>query len=354
MTSQRLPIDNGEGHSHRLVDNNASDGESITLAIAALTCGIARKGVMMNVASDVLQQTARFESYGHDFVCLTEPDRFLVPILLSKEVENCGSEGYDEQVPEPNKQHWKINASSGPSLNKLPPKPQISSKAEEALQQKWTGGIGHFLLVIVERTGRHVRLTFLNSLPEYVPRQDVVRRIARNIIRYSGWMGALWPRFEGEDWPTIAPQRGNKCGLHVVLNAWAYLLSLKLRPTTKARILEVYKQARETISLALQGKISATEIGRWLLDNYFVESRTTVISATSSKLHKSLQAHTVRMNEKMFDDYVAAMHAMEKYSGAGTIAAPTSEQLGMDDENNEMYIDDGTDSDFSMEDVDDS
>lgn len=62
-TPQSLPIDDGDGHSHRLVDKEASDGDSISLAIAALTCGIARQGVMMNVASDTLQQWARFETY---------------------------------------------------------------------------------------------------------------------------------------------------------------------------------------------------------------------------------------------------------------------------------------------------
>ncbi len=356
-TSQRLPIDDGDGHSHRLVDNNASDGESITLAIAALTCGIARKGVMMNVASDVLQQTARFESYGHDFVCLTEPDRFLVPILLSKEIENCGSEDYDEQVPEPNKQHWKVNASSGPSLNKLPPKSQISSKAEEALQQKWTGGIGHFLLVIAERTGQDVRLTFLNSLPEYVPRRDIVRRIARNIIRYSGWMGGLWPQFVGEDWPAVAPQSGNTCGLHVVLNAWAYILSFNLRPTEESRSHQFYKEAREIINLALQGRMSVTNIEAWLRGKNFVvseEARGTLVHDTDSELHRILQAHTVRMNQRIFDDFLETVHVDEKqHSYAANMVATSDKQPNTQDEHDGTYLDDVEDSDLSMEDVDD-
>lgn len=71
-------LDNGDRHSHRLVDNDALDGESISLATAALTCGIAQESVMANVASDTLQQSAHFENNGHHCVCLTVPDRFLI------------------------------------------------------------------------------------------------------------------------------------------------------------------------------------------------------------------------------------------------------------------------------------
>ena len=53
-TPQSLAIDDGDRASHRLVDKDASDGVSISLAIAALTCGIARQEVMMNVASNTL------------------------------------------------------------------------------------------------------------------------------------------------------------------------------------------------------------------------------------------------------------------------------------------------------------
>lgn len=154
--SRTLPTDKGEGLSHRLVDNNASDGDSISLAIAALTCGIAQQGFMMNVASDILQQRARFEDYNRDSTCLTEPDRFLIPVSLSKKVGNCGSEDYDEQVPEPtvspiqsersDKQHWRINTFSGSNASEMPPKPQGSSKVEEALQQKWVGELAIFCL----------------------------------------------------------------------------------------------------------------------------------------------------------------------------------------------------------------
>ena len=85
-----LPIDDGDGDSHRLIDKNISEGESVSLAIAPLICDVAQKGVIMNVASELLQQWSRFESYNHDSIYLTEPDRFVVPIVFLKRSKFAG------------------------------------------------------------------------------------------------------------------------------------------------------------------------------------------------------------------------------------------------------------------------
>lgn len=154
----------------------------------------------------------------------------------------------------------------------------LPSKAEEDLQEKRTGGIS---------PGQDVRLTSLHSLPEYVPQRDIVR-IARNITRYSGWMGGLWPQFVGEDWPAVAPQCGHTCGLHVVLNDWAYILSLKLRPPKKLLSRQFCKEARKIINLALQGETSATYIEAWLRGKNLValkEARMALVDNTDSELH---------------------------------------------------------------------
>lgn len=338
------------------MDDDASDGDSISLAIAALTCGIAQQGVMFSVASDNLQQIARLDP-SHQFVCLTKPNRFLVALTLSGGVGDCGSEEYLDDVPEPEQRDTQRNAVSDAKLERLPSKPQASFEAQKALQKNWTAGIGHFMLVIAERTGRDVRLTFQNSLPAYVPRQGVVRRIARNIIRYSGWMGGLWPRFQGEDWPPVAPQRDNACGLHVVLNAWTYILSLKPQPTKTLRSPQFYKETREIINLALQGRMSATNIEAWLRAKDFVtseEARMALVDDTDSELHKILKAHTVRMNETIFNDFLETAHAEETHSYAANTAAALDEQPGTQGEHDEINVDDGTYSDFSMDDVDDS
>ena len=149
------------------MDDDASDGSSISLAIAALTCGIAQQGVMFNVASDNLQQMARLDP-SHQLVCLTKPNRFLVALTLSRGVGDCGTEELLDDEPEPEQWDTQRNAVSDVNLERLPSKPQVFFEAQKALQKNRTAGIGHFLLVIAERTGHNVRLTFQNSLPSYV------------------------------------------------------------------------------------------------------------------------------------------------------------------------------------------
>ena len=158
-------------------------------------------------------------------------------------------------------------------------------------------------------------------------------------------MGALWPRFKREDWPLIASQCGNTGGLHVVLNAWASILSSKPRPTEKPRCLEFYEEVGEIINLALQGKISASYIEASLLDQSFVDSgaaRVALVNTTDSELHTILQAHTVRMNERIFNDFLETVHAQKTHSRAGNIAAASDELPGTADEHGEMDVDDGT------------
>ena len=141
-------------------------------------------------------------------------------------------------------------------------------------------------------------------------------------------MGGRWPKFEGEQWPTVAHQSDITCGLHVVLNAWTYILSLKPKPTKVSRSPQFYKETREIINLALQGRMSATNIEAWLRGKDFVtseEARMALVDDTDSELHQILKAHTVRMNERIFDEFLENAHAEETYSGAGTIAAPSSE-----------------------------
>ncbi|KAL2055168.1 hypothetical protein ABVK25_004506 [Lepraria finkii] len=122
---------------------------------------------------------ARFEP-SHGSVCFTEPDRFLIPILFSGEVRGCGSEAYNESILEPEvinlgleereeqlKKANTINEVNAKPLHNYPE--QISAESEEALQHKWVDGVSRFLLIIDERSGKHVGVhSFAKSqgLPE--------------------------------------------------------------------------------------------------------------------------------------------------------------------------------------------
>ena len=92
---------------------------------------------MFNVAPDIYQLMARFEP-SHSSVCLTETDRFLIPIVLFSEVGNCGSEVYSEDIPEPEvinldleereEQRKKANAINEANAKPLPNYPEQISR----------------------------------------------------------------------------------------------------------------------------------------------------------------------------------------------------------------------------------
>lgn len=95
---------------------------------------------------------------------------------------------------------------------------------------------------------------------------------------------------------------------------WAYILSLKIKAYQNPRNSHFYHEALKLINLTLQGKTSAREMEAWLLNNIFArvdsaKARVAEVNA-NSELHNNLQAHTMRMDEAVFND-LEAMHAVE-------------------------------------------
>lgn len=72
-------------------------------------------------------------------------------------------------------------------------------------------------------------------------------------------------------------------------------------------------------------------------------------NTTDSELHAILQAHTVRMNERIFSDFLDNVHAEETHSHGGNVAAASDNQTGTEDEHDEMDVD-GTEAEIFMED----
>lgn len=77
-----------------------------------------------------------------------------------------------------------------------------SNKSGKVGPENWVGGIGHFMLVVAERLdNNNVRLLFMDSLPDYIPK-GIICRTARNIVCYSDWMTDD-PSFVSEDWLSV-------------------------------------------------------------------------------------------------------------------------------------------------------
>ena len=174
--------------------------------------------------------------------------------------------------------------------------------------------IDHILLAIAERvdeTGA-VRLKFLDSRPNF-EELDIIRRAARNIARDSGWLDDTWPDFVAEEWATVPAQRGNRCGEHTVLNAWAYMLNI---PVVKEKRLNhyFYKQVRELINCALRGQLDSATIRAFM--QYYEYTEPHVFDAVrqfeerTSETYQGLRRmQSVAMNEEFLNEIVARMQA---------------------------------------------
>lgn len=175
---------------------------------------------------------------------------FLMPLAFHSQMRELEPEELDS-IPSQGPAKRRKMAPRTPNLDNWLKK---SNKSDKVGQENWIGGIGHFMLAVAERLdNNNVKLLFMDSLPDYIPK-GIIRRTARNIVRYSGWMTDE-PSFVSEDWLSVIRQQGeNTCGLHTIFNAWAYALKSELKETAELTT-EFYDQARRFINLCLMGSV---------------------------------------------------------------------------------------------------
>lgn len=173
----------------------------------------------------------------------------------------------------------------------------FSSKDPEALENPrrdspGSPDVGHLLLCVAELVNDEpmtVRFEILDSSPGTVP-IEVIFAKAKEIVEHSGWLdtGGPKPRIVYEPLSQVpVPHQvgGRTCGLHVILNAWAYMLGITIHRgfyrrgrTTENRddkADEVFLQSGlELVNLALAGFMDSETIQAFLnVHGYSVEQR---------------------------------------------------------------------------------
>ena len=326
---RRLACDDGSTEAHRLVSNDVLDSTSLSLAIAALAFTEELVG-QFSVATDTLQLLSRITDQ-HGITCLQKPDTLIIPLLLSKdesivaavpaqEFENdvdgyihpSAQSGFFTSTEEQRRLADNVRATNQSAREhiQLPKRP--TAEQELQAQQQWNQGrIGHYIVVIAERTpgSAQVKLSYMNSMPSYCKAYgevNEVRGLARTIVCNSGWMAGQKPQWLEEDWTSVALQGGgNTCGFHAMLNTWAYMLGIKIN--VNARLTEVdYKSARNLINLALQGCVSSLEIEAWMQVHGYAAFKPSPHSrnVTSS-------GYSVRMNEHILELHLDYLRELE-------------------------------------------
>ena len=265
------------------------ESESISLAIASLAVGVEKAGgLVVGVASDLLQQMARYNPQ-HGQICLHNTDKFIIPTLLSDVLPPMDGESNSTRVTRSNN------------------------------RQNWVGGIGHWVLAIAQKTNATVGIQISNSLSHDPSIRSIISEVVTRIVRNSGWMADVIPIFSGEREIEVAQQAPgtNTCGVHVILNGWAYLLNITpcadWQPT-----LGQYDEALELVNGALNGMVTAIDIEAWPFQTKFTRSRTKKPRAyTADGVDRIMSAKTQPMSVDLYGQYLEGRRNVRNH-GSGS------------------------------------
>ncbi|MCJ1269386.1 hypothetical protein MMC22_009278 [Lobaria immixta] len=234
--------------AHQIVGSGACTDDDVVFSIASLLVGL-KEDTPLAFGTSPLYQMSRYGA-GHGKAPILRNGDFLMPLAFHSQMRELEPEEPDS-IPSQGPAKRRKMASRTPNLDNWLKK---SNKSDKVGQENWIGGIGHFMSAVAERLdNNNVKLLFMDSLPDYIPK-GIIRRTARNIVRYSDWMTDE-PSFVSEDWLSVIRQQGeNTCGLHTIFNAWAYALKIELKDTAELTT-EFYDQARRFINLCLMGSV---------------------------------------------------------------------------------------------------
>lgn len=272
-------------------------------AIAAVWCGLLYEGMEFSFGNSRLLLDGRIAP-GKDRYAVQGPETFIFPIILDEESDALGPEALARVEPRP---------LVSPNV------PQRGEQDRQAKKQPMPRR--HMVLAIASMKGpgtSDVHLLFMDSLPNKESK-GIIRRVARNIVRNSGWLGDKWPKFETETWARVPGQRGNlsdKGGEHTVLNAWSYMLNLPLSinlilPDTAV----LYDQVRIMITCALRGRLDCSTIRAFMHHIGYIRPQ----SIVEVRQNESLETTPTKGRNKMrcvaMTEHVLAsrVYCMQKY-----------------------------------------
>ena len=298
----------------------------ISLAIASLSVGIAQAGgPTVIIATDEMQQYARVQK--PPFVCLSDPNIFIMSILIDGGMPDVGEEGEDDT------DDWELADEDAQAIweQKVAREEAEKANVDASVKHKgkdepWYHAVGHSILVVAERIDDNVHFKISNSMDGNPRNRRIVTRIIRNIVRYSGWMDGRRPQFAREWQLKVSPQMWgfNACGIHVILNGWAYLLRVKVNECWQPSE-ALYEDARRLINSALRGNIAAGHIEAWMFAKGFAKPQPfneRIKAVNDNGMAHVMTARTARMNHDIYDEYIAQARAQEIAIAAASVTAP--------------------------------
>ena len=343
---------------HQLPDGEMRDID-VVLAIGAVWSGLLGKVDFAYANSDLFLLARGMRMVG--MYAVNGGNHFIMPLIFNDELPTLPPES-EQDTAEPleplfsafqrggeqkTQENFAVAENSkqkNPGEKKNPP---LSLEDERVQSPERKAGNSHFVLAIAEKVNRDhssimkdiqakgtlVRMRFMDSAEGTIER-TTIRRVARNTVRHSGWLGDTWPRFNAKEeyWTKVLEQSGNRCGEHTVMNAWAYMLDIQLASTRERSLAPTfYKEVRRMIRLALRGQLDSLTIRAWMqhskyaVDEPISQSQQTKIQEPDSR-NPFRNMQTVALNEDAFNEILRRLHERDQgyKSLLGTIPVPVN------------------------------
>ena len=318
------------GVSHQLTASKVLYENDVFLPIAASWYGLVKRDVHFAFGGKRLFEWAQFDD-SHGMTCVLSPNAFIIPLVFNADMTDLPgktsgqgkrpakstSKGRGKQSQENSKKAKTTTKTNLPGEGS--PRP-----SKVAQPRKCNHGIIAIAKYADEpQSNQSLSLTFMDSQSN--PKNyDRFSKAAKNIFRYSKWV-KHWPACTDENW-AIVPQQGRSnstpvaSGVHVVLNAWAYMLDIPLAPSARLDK-NFYTEARKLMRLALKGCLDSETIRAFLQAyKYVIPQDLAEIrhrEEESSALVDSFRhMQSEYMNDEIFNEIIDQIHRDESPSGA--------------------------------------
>lgn len=310
--------DGKKGTRHRLTHSDSLIEDDVFLPIAAVWYGLVKQDIRFAFGTKCLFEVAQSDE-GHGMACVLSPNSFLMPLISSAGLPDLTGEAF-ESVGAKSTKITPNNKNGKEEKSKL----KFKTRLEADLASKGKNSLPYSILVIAERgdaigKGVPVFLTFMDSRSNETKRNNY-RQAARNVVRNSLWMEEeqIW---SDENWPAVARQ-GNKSktpfasGIHVVLNAWAYMLNIPLANDVRMKP-DFYAEARKIIRVALKGCLDSRTIRSFMQAyEYAVPQDLAAIRQSEEEGYNTIDGlrhmQSMYMNEQIFSEIINGIHKEEQ------------------------------------------
>lgn len=168
--------------AHQIVGPRACIDNDVVFSITSLLMSL-KEDIPLAFGTLLLYQMSKYGAE-HGITSILRNRDFLMPFAFHRQMQKLESKKFDSILSQGPAKQRKM-APFTPTLDNWLKKSNQSNKVGP---KNWINSIGHFILVIAKRLDNNdVKLLFMVSLPDYIPK-SIIRRIARNIVCYSGWM----------------------------------------------------------------------------------------------------------------------------------------------------------------------